>query len=450
MAKLKLDWRRLRAILLTHAHGDHTGGAEALRKATGARSYAGQGDAGVLRAGKPREAFFSTFFMPGHTLHPTTVDVALVGGEILTLGDVRIQALATPGHTPGSTCYLLERNKLCALFAGHVIMMLRGDEKPRTEMGKPLGTYSAYLSLRYRGDAQQSLASFRRLRALPVPDLVLPGHPGADLTPQSPCLSRERWESLLDRGIRDMETLCARYAEDGALFLDGTPKELLKDVYYLGNFQGTAVYGLFASSQFFVIGAPSGTGFVEFLYATLRRLGRRPVAPTAIMLMSCGTAETAGLGELIGRCHSQVVASPAELESVRRWCLRGTEVLSAAEFSGKGWFPVTPILLGGRGLAPIAYQIKLAGKTALFSGRIPLKINQESAERLVSDLTSSTGDIRGYFGSMMQLHSLKPNLWLPEIPIDDQNANLYDGEWEHLIEDNLIVIKLMLASARKG
>jgi glyoxylase-like metal-dependent hydrolase (beta-lactamase superfamily II) len=210
LAELRLDWTRVRMILLTHAHGDHSGGAEALRTATGARVYAGEGDVAVLRTGGPREAFFSTYHMPGQRTHPTTVDVSLKGGETIALGNARIQAIATPGHTPGSICYLLELGSLRALFAGDVIMMLRGDEKPRTELGKPLGTYSAYLAPRYRGDARASLASLRRLRALPVPDLVLPGHPGADVVPQSAGLTRERWESLLDAGIRDMERLSSR------------------------------------------------------------------------------------------------------------------------------------------------------------------------------------------------------------------------------------------------
>src|SRR5262249_45058062 len=157
--------------LLTHAHGDHCGGAEELRKRTGARVYAGSGDAAVLRAGEPREAFFSAFYMPYHVPHPTAIDVELVGGETLDFGDVRFQVLATPGHTPGSTCYLLEKGKLRALFAGDVITMLLGEDQPRLHVRKALGIYSAYLAPRYRGDARSYLASLHMLRSLPVPDL---------------------------------------------------------------------------------------------------------------------------------------------------------------------------------------------------------------------------------------------------------------------------------------
>ena len=177
MARLGLDWRRVRAVLLTHVHGDHTGGAEYLRANTGAKVYAGQGDAAVLRAGGPREAFFSIFSMPNDSPHPTTVDVELKGDEVLDFGDVRFRALATPGHTPGSICYLMERGPLRVLFAGDVISELLGNEEPTAAGRNPLGTYSAYLAPRYRGDAKDYLASLRKLRGLPVPDLVLPGHP---------------------------------------------------------------------------------------------------------------------------------------------------------------------------------------------------------------------------------------------------------------------------------
>jgi glyoxylase-like metal-dependent hydrolase (beta-lactamase superfamily II) len=441
MAELGLDWRRLRAILLSHIHGDHCGGAQHLRDATGAKVYAGRGDAPVLKAGGSREAFFSTYYMPDATPHPTTVDVELEGNEAIVVGDVRFRALATPGHTPGSICYLMERDGLRALFAGDVIMMLLGDEKPHSEQRKPLGTYSAYLAPRYRGNAKDFLSSLRQLRAIPVPDLVLPGHPRADPGPQSPSLSQQRWESLLDGGIHDMETLLARYEKDGADFLDGHPKRLLPDLYYLGDIQGAAVYGFFASSKFFVVDAPGGPGLSGFLEARLRQLGLEPVPPTAVLLTSSGAAETAGLRELVEKCHCQVVAPPAGLRALEGSCPAGTTVLSAEELPRRGWFEVTPIPLRGRGLAPIAYRLPWAGKTVLFSGRIPIKVNHEAGVALFSDFSRSRGDVREYLATLIELGGLRPDLWLPAIPSDGQNANLYENQWTKVLSDNFRAIE---------
>jgi glyoxylase-like metal-dependent hydrolase (beta-lactamase superfamily II) len=436
MAKLGLDWRRVRVILLTHVHGDHSGGAEQLRAATGAKVYVGAGDAAVLRAGRPREAFFSTFYVPEGTPTATTADVELHGDEVIEHGGVRFRALAAPGHTPGSMCYLMERKNLRVLFSGDVIMSLMGDESVRPELARPLGTYAAYLAPRYRGDARSFLSSLRALRALPVPDLVLPGHPRLDEAPQSPCLSQQRWDALLDAGIREMEALLARYERDGAGFLDGTPKKLLPDLYYLGEHEGSAVYGFFASSKFFIVATPGAPGLSGFLKDRLEQLGVKPAAPTAVLLTSCGPEATAGLREFVETTHAAVVASAAGLATVREACPTGTVVLSAEEAAKKGWFEVTPLGLRGRGVAPIAYVVRWAGRTVLFSGRMPVKADRAAVAGLLADLNESRGNATDYAASLRELSGVKPELWLPAVPVDGQNARLYDRDWDAIIAEN--------------
>jgi glyoxylase-like metal-dependent hydrolase (beta-lactamase superfamily II) len=436
MDRLGLDWRRLHAILLTHVHCDHVGGAEYLRSATGARVYAGQEDARILRAGRPPEAFFSAFSLPDETTHTTTVDVELKGEEVIEIGGVRFQVLAAPGHTPGSICYLMDRDNQRVLFSGDVIMSLAGDPRSASRLASPLGTYAAYLAPRYRGDALAFLCSLRRLRALPVPDLVLPGHPRKDSTPQSPSLRQERWQALLDGGIAEMETLVGREERDGTGFLDGTPRRLLPDLYYFGDRDGAAVYGFRGSTDFFVVDAPGGAGLADFLNARLHDLGLKPAEPTAVLLTSCDPQATAGLRELVEKCHCQVVASSGGLQRVRQLCPEGTIMVPAEELPRKGWFPVKPIPLAGRGLAPVAYQVPWAGKSVLFSGRIPVKSTKRAVEGLFEDFLAGRGNALDYAASVNRLADGKPDLWLPAQPTDGQNANLYDEEWQEIIASN--------------
>jgi metallo-beta-lactamase class B len=431
LAELHLDHAKLNTILLTHGHADHSLGAARLREKAGAKVYAGRADCPPLRAGGPREAFFSTYYMPKVATHKTEIDVELTGDEVIAMGDSRFTALATPGHTPGSVCYLLERHGLRVLFTGDVIQGL-DPANPGA-----LGTYAAYLAPAYRGDAADYLATLRRLRGLPLPDLVLPGHPRDDKTPQSPHPTPERWQTLLDHGIAAMETLLERRKADGANFLDGHPKELLPGLRYLGDAGESALYGLATPKGLFLFDAPALPS-PDFLAERLAGAGWAGRKPTAVILTSADSRSTAGLAALVKATGCKVVAPAAGLDAVRRACPSGTEILTEKDLEKGGWFDVLAMSLKGRGAAPVAYRVTWANKTVLISGLIPVKLSPPTAERLLPDVP--TGAARAdYVAALAALADVAPDLWLPATPVYGQNANLYDTEWADVLASNKLV-----------
>ncbi|MBW6526972.1 subclass B3 metallo-beta-lactamase [Sphingomonas sp. RHCKR7] len=152
----------VKLILVSHAHYDHVGGLERMRRDTGARVLAGRGDVAALRAGVP----------PGETNYgvrrfaPVARVAAVKDGERVTLGDVTLRAVATAGHTPGCTSWVIRvvdhGRPREVVFAGSM-----------TVAGNRLINNRRYPSI--VRDYRATFDRMERLRA----DVVLPMHPEA-------------------------------------------------------------------------------------------------------------------------------------------------------------------------------------------------------------------------------------------------------------------------------
>jgi glyoxylase-like metal-dependent hydrolase (beta-lactamase superfamily II) len=123
-------------VVETHGHWDHIQAVPAIREA-GIEVAVTQADAGML----------------------PSYDLILSDDELLSVGDLRIRTLTTPGHTPGSICFAVEGTKL--LFSGDTLF--------------PGGPGNATFE---GGDFDTIIESIdRRIFAVFDPDtLVLPGH----------------------------------------------------------------------------------------------------------------------------------------------------------------------------------------------------------------------------------------------------------------------------------
>ena len=120
-----VDPEQIEYLLLTHCHFDHTGGAQALREQLRCRIVAHALEAPFLEQGDNRVTAATWY---GATLAPFPVDHQISGArEEIILGGRVIEALHTPGHSPGSVVYATESDGLKILFAQDVHGPLHPD-----------------------------------------------------------------------------------------------------------------------------------------------------------------------------------------------------------------------------------------------------------------------------------------------------------------------------------
>lgn len=101
-------------IFATHCHFDHTGGINALRKATGAKTVAHKNDAGFIRNGDMEITGARAY---GGDFRPTPIDIAVESNkQIFPLDRLTVSMYLAAGHTPGSSVFTVVSDKKLVLF----------------------------------------------------------------------------------------------------------------------------------------------------------------------------------------------------------------------------------------------------------------------------------------------------------------------------------------------
>lgn len=126
---------RVQRILTTHGHFDHHAALDEVRQRLGVPAGIGEGDREMLK-------------------HPP--DFLIRDGDTFQFGRFQVRAIHTPGHTPGSTCFLIGRH----LFTGDTLF----PGGPGNTKGDPRRFAEIIESIR------------TRLFTLPADTVVYPGH----------------------------------------------------------------------------------------------------------------------------------------------------------------------------------------------------------------------------------------------------------------------------------
>ncbi len=147
---------KINRIFLTHGHPDHMNGLEAMLEATDARVYVHAEEKDYMRLAA------ELFHVPVEFMNRRSGNFQTVSdGEVVVVGKLPVKLLHTPGHTPGSQCFLVDNN----LVSGDTLFI---NACGRVDLPG--------------GDPEKMWWSLnRRLRALADDTILYPGHNYSEL-----------------------------------------------------------------------------------------------------------------------------------------------------------------------------------------------------------------------------------------------------------------------------
>ena len=149
--KIKENGLKLKYIVNTHGHTDHTGGNAKMKALTGAQIVMHGADDELFSSSRAHDMARQMGFEPS-----PPADITVEDGDDIVIGNVSLKVIHTPGHSPGGICLLGEGN----LFSGDTLFV---GGIGRTDL--PGSSH------------QQFMASIReKLMTLPDETIVWPGH----------------------------------------------------------------------------------------------------------------------------------------------------------------------------------------------------------------------------------------------------------------------------------
>ena len=189
---VKLLW-----ALETHAHADHLSGAPFIKSRTGAKIGIGEHIRDVQKIFRP--IFNATDLNPDGS----DFDLLFKDGERFRLGDLEVEVLHTPGHTPADISYRIED----AVFVGDTLFM--------PDYGTARADFPG-------GDARQLYRSIRRLLSLPPETRLFMCHdykaPGRDAYAWETTVAEQREKNVhIKEGVSEDDYVAMRQARDATL-----------------------------------------------------------------------------------------------------------------------------------------------------------------------------------------------------------------------------------------